>query len=65
VEPAKRALRDALALSPSMLSAQAKLAELEADARADSARDMLRKVVGLDPEYLPAKRVLYLLDRRG
>jgi Tfp pilus assembly protein PilF len=63
VEPAKRALRDALALSPKLLSAQVRLAELEAKQRADVARDTLVKVVGLDPAYLPAKRMLYLLDR--
>jgi tetratricopeptide (TPR) repeat protein len=62
-EPAKRALRDALALSPKLLSAQVRLAELEAPQRRDSARETLVKAVGLDPAYLPAKRMLYLLDK--
>ncbi|WP_164016914.1 zinc-ribbon domain-containing protein [Pyxidicoccus trucidator] len=63
VEPAKRSLRDALALAPGLLSAQARLAELEAPQRKELARDTLVKVVGLDPAYLPAKRMLYQLER--
>ncbi|WP_426751251.1 tetratricopeptide repeat protein [Myxococcus sp. Y35] len=63
VEPAKRALRDALALAPTLLSAQARLAQLEAPQGKGAARDTLVKVVGLDPAYLPAKRMLYLLER--
>ncbi|WP_434345052.1 tetratricopeptide repeat protein [Myxococcus virescens] len=63
VEPAKRALRDALALAPTLLSAQARLAQLESARGKDVARDTLVKVVGLDPAYLPAKRMLYLLER--
>ncbi|NVJ03031.1 tetratricopeptide repeat protein, partial [Myxococcus sp. AM009] len=63
VEPAKRALRDALALAPTLLSAQARLAQLESARGKDAARDTLVKVVGLDPAYLPAKRMLYLLER--
>ncbi|WP_163785896.1 tetratricopeptide repeat protein, partial [Myxococcus vastator] len=63
VEPAKRALRDALALAPTLLSAQARLAQLESARGKDAARDTLVKVVGLDPAYLPAKRMLFLLER--
>ncbi|QSQ27442.1 zinc-ribbon domain-containing protein [Pyxidicoccus parkwayensis] len=63
VEPAKRSLRDALQLAPGLLSAQARLAELEAPQRRDVARDTLVRVVGLDPSYLPAKRMLYQLER--
>ncbi len=63
VEPAKRALRDAVSLAPTLLSAQARLAQLESPRGKDAARDTLVKVVGLDPAYLPAKRMLYLLER--
>jgi tetratricopeptide (TPR) repeat protein len=63
VEPAKRALRDALTLAPGLLSAQVRLAELEPPQRRAAARDTLVKVVGLDPAYLPAKRLLYQLER--
>jgi predicted Zn finger-like uncharacterized protein len=63
VEPAKRALGDALALAPGLLSAQVRLAELEPPQRRAAARDTLVKVVGLDPAYLPAKRMLYQLER--
>ncbi|WP_141322769.1 zinc-ribbon domain-containing protein [Myxococcus sp. AB025B] len=63
VEPAKRALRDALGLSPTLWSARVRLAELESTQRRAEARKELVSVVGLDPEYLPAKRMLYLLDR--
>jgi len=63
VEPAKRSLREALGLSPTLLSAKARLAELEAPQRRDDARAQLVSVVGLDPAYLPAKRMLYLLER--
>lgn len=65
VEPAKRALRDALTLSPKLLAAEVKLAELEAPSDKDSARARLVKVVGLDPTYHTAKRVLFMLDKRG
>ena len=63
VEPARRSLQDALALAPALLSAQARLAELEPAPRRDAARDTLVRVVGLDPSYLPAKRMLYQLER--
>ncbi|MCP3142594.1 tetratricopeptide repeat protein [Pyxidicoccus sp. QH1ED-7-1] len=63
VEPAKRSLREAAKLSPSLLSARARLAELEAPARRDEARNTLVTVVGLDPSYLPAKRMLFQLER--
>ncbi len=65
VEPAKRALREALALSPTLAAAEVKLAELEAASNRDSARARLLKVVGIDPSYLAAKRLLFTLDRRG
>jgi tetratricopeptide (TPR) repeat protein len=64
-EPAKRALRDTLALAPTMLSAEVKLAELEMDSNRESARARLVKVAGLDPAYLPAKRLLFTTDKRG
>ncbi|WP_338867009.1 zinc-ribbon domain-containing protein [Myxococcus stipitatus] len=63
VEPAKRSLREALGLSPTLLSAKARLAQLEVPQRRDDARAQLVSVVGLDPAYLPAKRMLYLLER--
>ncbi|QSQ16299.1 zinc-ribbon domain-containing protein [Myxococcus landrumensis] len=63
VEPAKRSLREALNLSPTLLSAKARLAQLEVPQRRADARAQLVSVVGLDPAYLPAKRMLYLLER--
>lgn len=65
VEPAKRALRDTLALAPTMLSAEVKMAELEMSSSPDLARGRLVKVAGLDPAYLPAKRLLFITDKRG
>jgi tetratricopeptide (TPR) repeat protein len=65
VEPAKRALRDTLTLAPTLLSAEVKLAELEMASSPDSARARLAKVVGLDPAYLPAKRLLFIMEKRG
>jgi tetratricopeptide (TPR) repeat protein len=65
VEPAKRSLRDALALAPSLLSAEAKLAEMELATNRESARGRLVKVAGLDPAYLIAKRLLFITDQRG
>jgi tetratricopeptide (TPR) repeat protein len=65
VEPAKRSLRDALSLAPTLLSAEVKLAELEMSSNRDSARERLVKVAGLDPAYLPAKRLLFIMDKRG
>ncbi|MDY7224872.1 tetratricopeptide repeat protein [Hyalangium rubrum] len=65
LEPAKRSLRDALALAPSLLSAEVKLAELEMSTNRDSARDRLVKVAGLDGSYLAAKRLLFTTDKRG
>jgi tetratricopeptide (TPR) repeat protein len=63
-EPAQRALREALALSPSLLSAEVRLAQLEAAGGAmDSARARLVRTVGLDPAYLPAKRALFALEQ--
>jgi len=65
VEPAKRSLRDALALAPGMLSAEVRLAELELASNRESARARLVKVAGLDSAYLPAKRLLFITDQRG
>jgi len=65
VEPAKRSLRDALALAPGTLSAEVKLAELELTSNPDTARGRLVKVAGLDPSYLIAKRLLFITDQRG
>ncbi|MGZ3460176.1 MAG: tetratricopeptide repeat protein, partial [Archangium sp.] len=64
-EPAKRSLRDALTLAPRLYAAEVKLAELEAPTSRDSVRERLVRLLGLDPSYLPARRVLYLLDKRG
>lgn len=65
VEPAKQALRSALALAPKLLAAEVKLAELELARDPQSARTRVLKVVGLDPTYHTAKRVLFRMDRRG
>jgi predicted Zn finger-like uncharacterized protein len=62
-EQAKRALREALTIAPSLLSAEVKLAEIEALEDPASARTRLIKVVGLDPSFLHAKRILFILDR--
>lgn len=64
VEPAKRSLREALSLAPGMLSAEVKLDELDMAARPTEAREHLVKVAGLDPTYLPAKRLLFMTDQR-
>jgi tetratricopeptide (TPR) repeat protein len=64
-EPAKRSLREALALAPTLLSAEVKLAELELASNQESARQRLVKVAGLDPAYLIAKRLLFITDQRG
>ncbi|RJS20795.1 gliding motility protein [Corallococcus sp. H22C18031201] len=65
VEPAKRSLREALRLSQSLVTAQVKLAELEVDTHPATSSATLLRVVGLDAENLPAKRLLYLLNQRG
>ncbi|WP_224245156.1 tetratricopeptide repeat protein [Hyalangium gracile] len=65
VEPAKRSLRDALTLAPTLLSAEVRLAELELASNRQGARERLVKVAGLDPSYLPAKRLLFMTDQRG
>ncbi len=65
VEPAKRAFREAVTLAPKLYSAEVRLAELEAATSRDSVRTRLVRLLGLDPSYLPAKRVLYMLDKRG
>jgi tetratricopeptide (TPR) repeat protein len=64
-EPAKRSLRDALTLAPTLLSAEVKLAELELTSNRESAQSRLVKVVGLDASYLSAKRLLFMTDQRG
>ncbi|MBE4751921.1 gliding motility protein [Corallococcus sp. ZKHCc1 1396] len=65
VELAKRTVRSVVDVSPKMLSAQTHLAALEVAAQPDVARAMLLKVVGLDPAYFPAKKLLFKLDERG
>ncbi|RKH37758.1 zinc-ribbon domain-containing protein [Corallococcus sicarius] len=65
VERAKRTVRSVLEVAPTMLSAQTKLAELEIGAQPQAAREMLEKVVGLDPSCFPAKKLLFTLDERG
>jgi tetratricopeptide (TPR) repeat protein len=64
-EPAKRSLREAVTLAPKLYAAEVKLAELEASTSRDAVRARLVRLLGLDPSYQPAKRVLYLLDKRG
>jgi tetratricopeptide (TPR) repeat protein len=66
LEGAQRALRDAQTLSPGLLAAQVRLAELEAKSGAIvSARERLQRVIVLDPEYASAWRALYLLPPEG
>lgn len=63
-DQAQKALREALTLAPGMLSAEVKLAELEARAKnVESARSRLLKVLVRDPSYSPAKRALYQLEK--
>ena len=65
-EGAQRALREAQTLSPGLLAAQVRLAELEARSGAIvSARERLQRVIVLDPEYASAWRALYLLPPEG
>ena len=65
-EGAQRALREAQSLSPGLLAAQVRLAELEARSGAIvSARERLQRVIVLDPEYASAWRALYLLPPEG
>jgi cellulose synthase operon protein C len=64
VEPAKRSLHDALTLAPGLLSPEVKLVELDMTANPDEARQRLVRVAGLDPTYLPAKRLLFTMDQR-
>ncbi|HZW90432.1 MAG TPA: tetratricopeptide repeat protein, partial [Myxococcaceae bacterium] len=66
LEGAQRALREANTLSPGLLAARVRLAELEARAGAIvSARERLQRVIVLDPEYASARRALYLLPPEG
>ncbi|QAT86454.1 putative adventurous gliding motility protein [Corallococcus coralloides] len=65
VAGAMRALQSALDVAPKMLSAQTKLAELLVTSKPQEARAVLEKVVGLDPSYFPAKKLLFKLDERG
>jgi tetratricopeptide (TPR) repeat protein len=64
---AKKALRQARDLAPTLLAAELLLGELEAKANGaeaiETARSHLVRVTGLDPSYLPAKRALYALER--
>ncbi|HYO67046.1 MAG TPA: tetratricopeptide repeat protein [Archangium sp.] len=64
-ELAKRSLREAVTLAPKLYSAEVKLAELEGTSSRDSVRERLVRLLSLDPSFLPAKRVLYSLDKRG
>ena len=66
LEGAQRALREANTLSPGLLAARVRLAELEARSGAIvSARERLQRVIVLDPEYASAWRALYLLPPEG
>jgi len=64
-EPAKKSLRDAVTLAPKLYAAEVRLGELELASNRNSVRERLVRLLGIDPSYLPAKRVLYLLDKRG
>jgi len=64
LEQAKKSLRDAVTLAPKLYSAEVRLGELELDSNRDSVRERLVRLLGIDPSYLPAKRVLYLLDKK-
>ncbi len=66
LDSARRLLREAVQLAPTLLAAEVKLAEAEARAGAvAAARERLRKVVQLDPSYASAKRALYLLPKES
>ncbi|WP_223634218.1 zinc-ribbon domain-containing protein [Corallococcus sp. EGB] len=65
VAEAMRTLQSTLDVAPKMLSAQTKLAELQVKTKPQEARAVLEKVVGLDPSYFPAKKLLFKLDERG
>ncbi|MFE8597391.1 tetratricopeptide repeat protein [Archangium violaceum] len=65
LEQAKRSLREAVTLAPKLYSAEVKLAEMESTSSRDSVRERLIRLLSLDPSFLPAKRVLYSLDKRG
>ncbi|EPX63229.1 hypothetical protein D187_005634 [Cystobacter fuscus DSM 2262] len=65
VEPARKSLREAVALAPKLYAAEVKLGELEAPSSPGPVRERLVRLLGIDPSYLPAKRVLYLIDKRG
>jgi predicted Zn finger-like uncharacterized protein len=64
LELAKKSLRDAVTLAPKLYSAEVRLGELELDSNRNSVRERLVRLLGIDPSYLPAKRVLYLLDKK-
>ncbi|WNG25644.1 tetratricopeptide repeat protein [Cystobacter fuscus] len=63
VEPARKSLREAVALAPKLYAAEVKLGELEAPSSPGPVRERLVRLLGIDPSYLPAKRVLYLIDK--
>ena len=67
VVPAKKELRQARDLSPTLLAAELMIGQLEAKTNGaeaqETARSHLVRVTGLDPSYLPAKRALYALGR--
>jgi tetratricopeptide (TPR) repeat protein len=63
VEPARKSLREAVALAPKLYAAEVKLGELEAASSPGPVRERLVRLLGIDPSYLPAKRVLYQIDK--
>jgi cellulose synthase operon protein C len=65
VEAARKSLREAVTLAPKLYAAEVKLGELEAPMSPGPVRERLVRLLGIDPSYLPAKRVLYLIDTRG
>lgn len=48
---------------PSWLSVETRLAEMRARVSVDEARAQLLKLIGIDPTFYPAKRLLYTLEK--
>jgi len=66
LDGARKALREAHTLLPALLTAEVRLAEIEArTGGVAAARERLQRVIALDPEYASARRALYLLPSEG
>ena len=66
LDGARKALREAHTLLPTLLTAEVRQAEIEAKTGGvAAARDRLQRVIALDPEYASARRALYLLPPEG